>query len=367
MKIIQLVYSLCSGGAERFVVNLSNCLVDLGHEVEICMLLDDEVKSRTFNRVFLKPEVGFISMKLSPGFSLSKIRKVVAYIKSRHPDVVHCHLNVIPYVFGFAIRNRSIRFVHTLHSVAENAVGAKYQYWLNRFFYRRGIIQPVTISMKCQESYRTFYRLDNARKIDNGCAEVMPSDNFDIVGAEIEKLKTGVDLPVFLHVARFDSLKNQGLLVDSFNKLMEEGIGFVLLVLGNGFQTEKASELKRRACSSIHFLGEKNNVGDYLLHANAFCLTSIYEGLPISLLEALSAGVTPICTPVGGIPDVVREGVTGYLSDDISVPSYLSAIHRFFEHKIDSQLLKRHFKAHFSMLACAEKYLDVYKGSDCLV
>lgn len=362
MKIIQLVYSLCSGGAERFVVSLSNCLVEAGHEVEVCMLLDDVVDGLAFNKPFLKPEVRFHSMKLSTGFSLSKKRKVEKYIESQHPDVVHCHLNVIPYIFGLAYRDKSIRFVHTLHSVAENAAGSKYQYGLNRFFYRKGLIQPVTISLKCQESYVKFYHLHNAPYIDNGCAAVTPSSVFETVRNEMETLKRGKDIPVFIHVARFAPPKNQQLLVDAFNYLYNNNMEFALLVLGSGFQSGKGLELQRKACPNIHFLGEKENVGDYLLNSDAFCLTSTREGLPISLLEALSAGVTPICTPVGGIPDVIEDGVMGYLSEDVSLLSYLSAVHRFLECRLDSGALKRHFENHFSMQACAEKYLEIYKS-----
>lgn len=361
MKIIQLVYSLCSGGAERFVVSLSNCLVDAGQEVEICMLLDDAVDGRVFNKVFLNPNVKFHCMHFSTGFSLSKKRQVESHIKSQHPDVVHCHLNVIPYIYSLAFKNKGIRFIHTLHSVAENAAGSKYQYGLNRFFYRKGLIQPVTISLKCQESYFRFYHLNNAPFIDNGCADVVPSNKYDIVVNEIEKLKQGKIIPVFIHVARFHELKNQRLLIDSFNELAKEDIDFILLVLGNGWSSEEAASLRNKACSKIVFLGEKNNVGDYLLCSDAFCLTSTFEGLPISLLEALSAGITPICTPVGGIPDVIKEGETGYLSEEINLPSYISAIHRFLNKKIDPERLRRHFKDNFSMKACAEKYVQIYQ------
>lgn len=361
MKIIQLVYSLCSGGAERFVVSLSNCLVEAGHEVEVCILLDDAIEGLAFNKPLLKPEVRFHSMKFSAGFSLSKKRKVEKYIESQHPDVVHCHMNVIPYIFSLALKDRSIRFVHTLHSVAENASGSKYQYGLNKFFYKKQYIQPVTISKKCQESYINFYHLNNAPYIDNGCATVEPSPNYNKVCVEMEGLKQGKDIPVFIHVARYNKLKNQDMLIDAFNALSEEGSEFVLLVIGRGFDTEEASELRNRACKSIHFLGEKNNVGDYLLNADAFCLTSVFEGLPISMLEAISAGVTPICTPVGGILDVIEDGVTGYLSEDGSLPSYLAAVHRFLKCKLDPETLKKHFEIHFSMQACADKYVELYK------
>ncbi len=363
MRIIQLIHNIGSGGAERFVVNLANCLEEKGYEVEVCILLDGSIREYAFLKQFLNHGVTFHSFNFTPGFSFKKLLEVDSYIRSRQPDVVHCHLNVIPYIFPLAFRNRRIRFVHTIHNVAEKAIGIKIQYGLNSFFYRKHLILPVTISQRCQDSFKKLYHLDNVPAIDNGCTIVSPSVSYVQVGDEINKIKDGKDIPVFIHVARFAFQKNQDLLIDVFNKLAEERQDFVLLIIGDGFQKENAEELRKRACGKIHFCGEKANVGDYLLHSDAFCLTSFYEGLPLSLLEALSAGITPICTPVGGIPDVIKDGLTGYLSDGIDTSSYLAAIHRFLKCRIDPEMLKLHFKEHFSMNTCTEKYIKIYSNS----
>lgn len=361
MKILQLIYSLSSGGAERFVVSLSNCLADMGYDVEICMLLDDSDESKVFNKKFMNPNVKFHSMKFKRGFSLHKVRETETYLKSKHPDVVHCHLNVIPYIYGLAIKNKSILFVHTLHSIAPKVSASRYQYALDRFLYKHAYIQPVTISRICQKTYQDFYHLFNAPFVDNGCVPVSESVSIEDVKAEVDMYKHNEHTPVFIHVARFNSAKNQQLLIDSFNNLYTQGIDFTLLIIGDGFQTVAASELKAIACPNIYFIGEKNNVGDYLLCSDAFCLTSKYEGLPISLLEALSAGVTPICTAVGGIPNVIKDGETGYLAPDNTQDAYISALKRFLNKAIDPSLLKSYFLKYFSIQRCTEKYLQIYQ------
>jgi glycosyltransferase involved in cell wall biosynthesis len=164
-------------------------------------------------------------------------------------------------------------------------------------------------------------------------------------------------------VARFGWEKNQDLLVSAFNKIEAEGVGFLLLVIGNAYdQPGEAEMLRRRACSSIKFLGEKNNVGDYLFLSDAFCLSSRYEGLPISLLEALAAGCIPICTAVGGIPDVVSEGVTGYLAYGDGVESYCDAIRRYIcnPDQIRRVDLQKHFIEHYSIRKCVTSYELIY-------
>ena len=94
----------------------------------------------------------------------------------------------------------------------------------------------MTISLKCQESYKSFYRLDNAPFIDNGCASVVASSDLKTVVREVESYKQGKNIPVFIHVARFNPQKNQSLLIKAFNQLSKDGFDFVLLILGNGFQ-----------------------------------------------------------------------------------------------------------------------------------
>lgn len=360
MKIIQFCFNLSSGGAEKFVVNLSNELADLGHNVEVCILRPDDTEDAVFNKQFLSDKVKFTSLGIERGFSLAKVYQVSKYIKSQKPDVVHCHLNVIPYIFPLALMCRGIRFVHTLHSIASEACGGKRQVGINKFFYKNNLIQPVTISKLCQDSYVDLYHLNNAPYIDNGTATALITSQFELVKLEVESLKQTSKSRVFIHVARFDEAKNQHLLIDSFNEMNRRGLDFVLLILGARFDTPEAKALVDKACDRIKFLGVKPNVADYLYCAEAFCLSSNFEGLPISLIEALSAGLIPICTPVGGIPDVIEDGVIGYLSEDVSLDAYVEAIERYLKDGLSPERNIDYFNANFTMSQCAKKYLAVY-------
>lgn len=361
MKIVQLIYSLASGGGEKFVVDLSNQLASLGHDVTICILLDDTDKKNVFNKQFIDDFVKFHSLKFDKGFSLSKIIKVEEFIKKEHPDIVHCHLNVTPYIFRLSLTNKKIKFVHTIHNVAKAASGLKVQQCINKYFYSRGHIRPVTISTICKQSFEELYGLLNPPCIDNGRSKVKASRDFDSIRKEVDAYKNNDLTKVFVHVARCHPSKNQNLLVDVFNQMDALGVDFILLVIGVGFNSEEGELLKSRSCSRIHYLGEKSNVGDYLLCSDAFCLTSNYEGLPISLLEAFSCGLTPICTPVGGIPDVIKDGVTGYLSKDMTKEEYINAVCKFINKPIDKNLLIEYYNQNFSMEKCIKKYLEIYK------
>lgn len=360
MKILQLIYSLSSGGAEKFVVNLSNELAKKGHKVLVCILLSEKDDSNVFNKKFLDPEVGFHSMQFARGFSLVKVFKLSKYILANNPDVVHCHLNVIPYVFPLSILRHRIKFIHTIHNVADKAVGLRSQRKINRWFYLH-YITPVAISEKCKESFESFYNLRSVIKINNGCPPVEKTSLYSDVKGEILDMQK--DAIRFIHVARFAEQKNQKLLVDAFNKLDALGYDFHLNVIGRGFfDSKEGRELMADACDRIHFLGEKTNVSDYLFCSNAFCLTSNYEGLPISLIEAMSCGLPAIATSVGGVPDVIEDGTNGYLCDNLSVGAYVGAVIKYINEPIAKEKVIAVYNKSFSIRRCAVDYDGLYRS-----
>ena len=360
MKIIQLNYMLGAGGAEKFLVDLSNTLAVMGHDVEVCMLLTDENHKWSFNKSRLSAAVKFHSMGFKKeGFNLKKVFEVSKYIRKQNPDIVHCHLNILPYIYP--LLGTRIKFIHTIHSVANRAAGIGIQKYIDRLLYKMHIVTPVTISKECQLSFKQFHNIANVKQIDNGTCPVSKSPLFDSVQEEIDELKNTSRTKVFIHVARCNRVKRQEVLIDAFNKLDALGKDFVLLVIGGGFDSEYGIQLQEKACKKIHFLGIKQNVGDYLLNSDAFCLTSECEGLPISLIEAMSAGLTPICTPAGGILDVIRHKQTGYVSDGFNCDNYLKALHLYYEHPIDKAMIAQAFEKSYTMSICANKYIELYE------
>lgn len=136
---------------------------------------------------------------------------------------------------------------------------------------------------------------------------------------------------------------------------------FQLIIIGSGFDSSSAETLRKNACNRIHFLGLKPNVGDYLLCADAFCLTSLYEGLPLSLLEAMSAGCVPICTPAGGIKDVINSDI-GYLTKNFELNDYVNLLrHYISRNTISRTAISDYFETTYSIQSCANKYLTLFQ------
>lgn len=360
MRIFQLVYSLGSGGAERLLVDLCNEL-SKENEVYLCTVLSEDIPENIFYKPELFPQVKQINLGCRKGLNLKTFFTIIKLIGRIKPDIIHGHLNVLIYMYLPSLIFRKKKFIHTIHSLSEKYVLFKFHKNINRFFYKRFIL-PVTISYECLKSYEKLYNLTNSVMIKNGRTLPTKSAEFEKVKKEISRLKIHKDDSVFIHVARFAEAKNQELLINSFNTLLASGKHLVLLIIGHGFEEDGGLELKNKSDKGIYYLGKRQNVADYLFNSDFFCLTSQWEGLPISLLEALACGIMPVCTPVGGIPGVIKDNEFGILSTNLTVESYSIAIEyaMALKESYDKQKLEKYFESNFSMKSCSRSYMNIY-------
>lgn len=362
MKIVQVIPHLGSGGAERFVVDLSNELVKQGHNVVLLTFYDLKGKYGFYKNEINK-NVKVISLHKCVGFSIKCFFKVISIIRQEKPDIIHSHVNslqytILPQVF-------MSKGVHTIHSEAHLEARGKMEIGLRKFVFKYNLVQPVTISPESNSSFIAFYKksaimINNGRAIDGNIVV----DN--VVKDEIIKYKKTENTKLIVQLARFQEPKNIPMMARVASRLYADGYDFTLLFIGSTENKSIVNEVKRLMPPCAHILGERHNPLDYLKEADVFALSSIFEGMPISLLEALAVGAIPVCTPVGGIPNVVKDKVNGFLSEDISEESYYNALKKSLDADTDT-LKKMREKAResfepYSMKICAKKYLILYNN-----
>ncbi|WP_208560219.1 glycosyltransferase [Marinilactibacillus kalidii] len=352
-KVIQIIPNFGLAGAEIMVENLSYELKDLGLDVVIISLynynsvITDRLLSKGFKIYFLNKK---------RGIDINLIKRLVNILKHEKPDVIHTHLYSMKYAIPAAILAKIKNRIHTVHNVAE-----KENSFLNRkinsIFFRFFNVIPVALSPMIQDTIVKEYKLKkkNIPVILNGINLRLYKKKE--IGINLEEFK-------FIHIGRFEESKNHNLLINSLKKTCELYPNTKLSLIGEG---SLELEIKQQVIdlgleNNVLFLGIKSSVSKYLYNADTFILPSQYEGIPLTLLEAMATGLPIIATRVGGIPDLIKNEKNGLLvkddSEDIS-----KAMVKFIERENFRKLLGEEAfndSKKYSSSIMAEKYKSIY-------
>lgn len=172
---------------------------------------------------------------------------------------------------------------------------------------------------------------------------------------------------VLIQVARLDYLKDHITAINTVREMVERGRPVRLLLVGEG---PRRPEIEDHIASlqlqeHVTLLGERRDVGELLPMADALLLTSINEGIPLTVIEAMAAGLPVVATHVGGLPEIVDDGVTGFLApakDPVALADRIECL-------MESPELRQHFgergqteaTRRFSIEAMHQGYCRLYE------
>lgn len=355
MKILQVIPYFCFGGAEIMCENLTYALRALGHEV-IAVSLGPEhtVISGRMEEAGIRVE--YLDKK--PGLDLNMIPRLVKLIKREKPQVVHSHLSVIKYV-GLAAKLAGVKTcVHTVHSVAHEEAEGPLQKISNKFYFGRGWSVPVALSPEIQKTILDLYGLapEQVPIIYNGVdlSRCIPKEDYS----------TGETVNI-LHVGRFDVPKNHPGLLRAFAQLHKELPQCRLHLVGDGDSRPEMEALARELGigEAVTFHGMQSNVYPYLHDADIFVLPSLYEGIPMTIIEAMGTGAPIAASNVGGIPGLLNHGKSGMLIDN-SDEAIAEALKTLVLDKELRETLGRQARKNsvqFSSRSMGEQYCKIYR------
>lgn len=360
MNILHIHTTMAGGGIGAMICGLANRMSRSEH-VTVCTIFQPKEKEVFWNK--LSPSVKKVTLgKTAPGFSLSEVFKIFGFICQGNYDVVHMHGAFIYYLLAVLLLHHRVKFFYTIHSDArmENSIWDRRFLWYKRFCFKSEWVRPITISKTSQESFVQLYHC-GSRLIYNGIDRPI-IDKKDLVSDFRFSEKT----KLFIHAGRIDTPKNQVVLCKVFKRLIDEGEDIVLLIAGSNQRDEIYNQLVPYFCGRILYLGERSDIPQLMAQCDAMCLPSNWEGLPVTLLEALSVGCVPICSPVGGIPNVVEQGKNGLLSKSPSEADYYHTMKTYLGlSKEDIEAIRLNAKASFAKYDIAnttEAYLNAYRA-----
>jgi glycosyltransferase involved in cell wall biosynthesis len=361
--IVHIVPSLNKGGAERFVTDICNELSqNIVAEIYLVSLFDNN--RNTSFVLEIDTRVQYISFSKRAGFDVLVLYKLTKWLLDIRPQVVHTHINAFEYVSLFKMMYTKSLYFHTIHSKAEKECPNKFIKFIRRFFYLRDTL-PITISRDGLETFKSYYELSNVVIVENGRPQIQKTAAYLDLHAKYRNNRNNF---LLVHLGRIIDVKNQQLLIESVKIFNHKSYKKCLLLIIGGVRDEQLYNHLLAISDNdvnVQFLGDKNNVADYLSIADAFCLSSHYEGMPMSIIEAFSVGCVPISTPVGGIPEMISDGITGFLSKDLTAESYCHAIERCLT-AVDLDTIRinciNEYNNQYSIQTCAAKHWKLYQN-----
>jgi glycosyltransferase involved in cell wall biosynthesis len=261
-----------------------------------------------------------------------RFARAVAQVARRHGvDVIHSHLNLANVASRVAAAVLGLPHVATIHLPPdEHSEDASRRVWADGLTARLST-RIVGVSPDTAQGYAERFRVpaSRVRVIPNGTSPRPTSPDFD--PARLRRELLGDPGARFvLCAARLEERKGVADLVAAAGILRRRVPDVHLVVAGKGPEEERLAQLARGGGMEdfVHLVGFRDDMGDLLAGADAYCLPSYIEGLPVSVLEAMWAGTPCVATRVGGTTFVVRDGETGLLAPPREPAALAAALER---------------------------------------
>jgi glycosyltransferase involved in cell wall biosynthesis len=306
-----VVNTLNPGGTEKLVMDMSLAFAADFNVQVVC--LDEPGR---WSATLRERGIQVHCVWRQPGMDLSVPRKLAALFRRAQVDIIHAH-QCTPWFYA-ALSRLSYsrpRLLLEEHGRFYPEVKNRKRAFINRQLIRRLTHTFVAVSDDIRQRLERYEGLD-ARQIEviyNGIAAPAPLSGGERVALRAS-LGIGRDDFVIGTVGRFDSIKNLPMLVGALASVGAQMPRVRGLLVGDGpvMASIRGLVASTGMADRIHLTGYRSDAGNLTQCMDLFVLTSLSEGTSMALLEAMAAGVPAAVTAVGGNPEIVLDGVTGW-------------------------------------------------------
>lgn len=340
--VMHIITGLGVGGAERMVVNLHLTYVNKGGK-SIIVALNGGKKEILDHYVNLKSDVIFLDVTVKKPLSI-----FLAFIKLNklctryNINVIHAHMfHSLCFALVAKLLNSKRKIIFTSHS----------------FFGFTGVRKHIIgLSKGCRQFDVVFSKnqhnninCKDARLINNG----VQRDFVDFSKRSKEKF-------IFIAVGRLELPKNPIKLLEEFDLMGDLQCELWFVGDGHLYDQLKGDISRRGLGDKVKLLGVRKDIKDLMRQSHCFVMPSLWEGLPVAMLEAGSIGLPVIASPVGAIPEVLADD-HGYLCDPNDFHKIMR--HVFFNYKeaaFRGELLAERVNSGYSIDDSVENHYKLY-------
>lgn len=332
--VVHLIYKLDFGGLETLLVECVNRMPTEKYRHAIVCLTD----YTEFSKKITRADVEIFSLNKKPGLGLDTHIAIWKLFRKLKPGILHTYnLSAIEYSVAATLAGVPVR-VHAEHGRdASDPEGKNWKHNLLRRLLIPFVDYFVPVSKDLQQWLRSRIHVPDAKNllINNGVdtRQFATGKRNDIRSDRLKK-ESGFPEDAFVigTVGRIQDVKNHAGLIDAFIRLREllpeQKQRLRLAIIGDGplLSTLRAKVQDAGIAELVWLPGAREDIADVMPFFSLFAMTSIAEGTPVVILEAMASGLPVVATKVGGIPEVVIDNQTGKLVNPSDPNAFAQAL-----------------------------------------
>lgn len=303
LNVLLVLDSLDIGGAEIHVISLARGLKNKGHKV-IVASAEGSLTARLKEDSIKHVSIPLNKRSLFP--FIAAVIKLFRVVHDEKIDIIHAHFRYSIFISFFVAKMKKIAFVSTAHNIFSG--------------YRRLTVwgkKIIAVSNIVAQHLQNYFHVsqENIEVIYNGI-QINDHPSEDEIKDALTGLNIKEDTFIIGNVGRLCEQKGQLYFLEAVPMILSVKKNCIFLLVGDGPWREKLkTEAKRLGISDkVIFMGMRNDVKAVMKNLNVLVLSSLWEGFPLTLIEALSEGVAVVATTVGGVPEIIIDRCTGILA-----------------------------------------------------
>lgn len=323
-----LMYASVASMIDLFNMNNIKLLRDLGYEVDVaCNFNEGNITSDERVKEFRKEltEMGIQFFNIPIPRNLKQIDKIkesylltLQLAQNRNYDLVHCHSPIGSVICRWAFRKFDVEMIYTAHGFHFYKGASKINWflfypierWMSYF-----TDKLITINQEDYKRAKGFPVRKNVELVNGIGVELIKFGKKQNISREELLKEQHISDSDFLmiSVGQLSERKNHKMVIEAISQLKNDKIKYI--IIGEGELESKVIQMikEKKLEKQIFLLGYKTDVNRYLSVSDTFIFPSIQEGLPASLMEAMSCGLSCIVSNIRGNNDLIIDNKGGYL------------------------------------------------------
>ena len=361
MNIAHLNTERTFRGGERQVYFLIEGLLKKGIKSHLICNKNSKIKDKIRDNL---PDIPIFEVEMKGEFYPPAVFLIRSYLKKNNIDILHCHTSHAHTIGYFATLGLKTKLLVSRR--VDFSIHRKGVKFLSLFKYNKMCDEIISIS----KTIKSILIEDGVKKriipVYSGVIPmpIMKKDEYKYIFDEFGILENSIKI---VNVAALEAHKGQEYLIKAYSEVVKRFPNSQLIIVGDGKLKEHLKELSREFNieKNVVFTGFRNDVPAFINAADIFVMSSLDEGLCTSILDALTLNKVVVATNAGGIPEIIKDGITGFLVEKGNVKSLseklIKVIENLDEYKEKFSNGRDYIMENFSVEKMVNGNYEVYK------